>query len=124
MRIANELEKVCQVCQKHFDELSEGKDKIYVFSIELDSQSIWGGLGDKDTDKTYYITKEGWLYNILKKEYGYGHYPDNELQNDWSDISAKGIEQDLNSYKASMHEVETIINFYKSIRKKYPNDFE
>lgn len=124
MRIVNELEKVCQVCQKHFDELCEDTDQIYVFSIQLESQSIWGGLGDRDTDKTYYINKDGWVFNILKKEYGYGYYPDNELQNDWHNTSSKSIEQDLNSDKVTIRDVDTVINFYKKLREKYPNDFK
>lgn len=122
MRIANELEKVCHVCQKHFDELCEGKDKIYAFSIELESQSIWGGLGDKDKDKLYYISKKGWEYNIFEEEFG--HYPRNIIQDYWGSMSSKDVEKDLNSDIPTMYEVESVIDFCKKIRKQYPDEFK
>lgn len=122
MNIVRDLDKLCKTCIKHFDEISEEKDKIYAFSIELASQSIWGGNGDRDTDKKFYITKDGWVAQTITLEFGM--YGENILQDETKRITSEEIEKDLNGENAKMHEVETLFKFYHEIRTRYTEDFK
>ena len=125
MKFAYELEKLCKVCMNHFEELCEkGKDKIYVFSIELESQSIWGGNGDRDTDKIFYITPNGWKEEVITKEFGMYQKGDGIIKKDIRAISSDSIEKDINGDKAKRFDIEQLFRFYDKIKKIYPDEFK
>lgn len=125
MKFAYELEKLCKVCMNHFEELCEkGKDKIYVFSIELESQSIWGGNGDRDTDKIFYITPNGWREEVITKEFGMYQKGDGIIKKDIRAISNDFIEKDINGDKTKRFNMEQLFRFYDKIKKIYPDEFK
>ncbi|MBR6509319.1 MAG: hypothetical protein IKT38_01785 [Clostridia bacterium] len=124
MKFAYELEKLCKVCMNHFEELCEkGKDKIYVFSIELDSQSIWGGNGDRDTDKFFYITPNGWREETITKEYGMYQKGNGIIAQDFCCTTSKSIENDINGDKSKRFNIEQLFKFYDKIQKRFPDEF-
>ncbi|MBQ6825738.1 MAG: hypothetical protein IJP34_03650 [Clostridia bacterium] len=124
MKFAYELEKLCKACMNHFEELCEkGKDKIYVFSIELESQSIWGGNGDRDTDKIFYITQNGWRKEVITKEFGMYQKGDGIIKKDICDTTSKSIESDINGDKAERFNIEQLFRFYDKIKNKFPGEF-
>lgn len=125
MKIAHELEQLCSACINHFDELDLDRlGKIKVFSIELDSHTIWGGNGDSDTDRTYYISKEGWLVRDTVKETGAYQKGDGTVKDKWEKASPEIIEMDINSGEATIFDIMSLLKFYDKVRDKYPREFK
>lgn len=124
MKISHELEQLCSACINHFDELDLDRlGKIKVFSIELDSHTIWGGNGDSDTDRTYYISKEGWLVRDTVRETGTYQKGDGTVKDKWEKASPEIIEMDINGVKATIFDIMSLLKFYGKIRDKYPREF-
>lgn len=124
MKIARELEQLCLTCINHFDELDLDRlGKIKVFSIELDSHTIWGGNGDSDTDRTYYISKDGWLVRDTVKETGAYQKGDGTVEDKWEKASPEIIEMDINGAKATIFDIMCLLKFYTKVRDKYPREF-
>lgn len=124
MRIARKLEQLCSVCVNHFDELDlDRTGKVRVFSIELDSHTIWGGNGDSDTDRTYYISKEGWLVRDTVEETGLYQKGDGIVEDKWKKVSPEEIEMDINGVKATIFDVIILSKFCDKIHEKYPREF-
>lgn len=124
MKVIRELEQLCTACINHFDDLDlDGRGKIKVFSIELDSHTIWGGNGDRDTDRTYYISKEGWLVRDTVKETGSYQKGDGTVEDKWEKASPIKIEMDINGGKATIFDIMRFLKFYNEIRNKYPKEF-
>lgn len=123
MKLIKELEKLSKVCISHFDELCKGEDRIEVFSIESDSYSIWGGLGDRDTDMFFYITKNGWLKSIVESETGEYQKGDGIINKKEIAITCQEIEDDLNGQKATIYDLKQLLKFYDDIRTKYISEF-
>lgn len=123
MKLTKELEELSKVCTSHFGELCQEKDRIKVFSIELESSSIWGGLGDRDTDMVFYITKNGWLKSIIESEFGEYQKGDGIIEKQEKAITCQEIEDDLNGQKATINDLKELLDFYYDIRKKYISEF-
>lgn len=124
MKIARELEQLCSVCISHFDELDTDRaGKIKVFSVELDSHTIWGGNGDSDTDRTYYISKEGWFVRDTIQEIGSYQKGNGMVEDKWEKTSPEKIEMEINGVKTTLFDVMSLLKFYNKVRDKYPTEF-
>lgn len=125
MNISHELNQLCKVCINHFEELCEdGTGKIKVFSIELDSQTIWGGNGDRDTETAYYLTTNGWLERKTITEYGLYGKGDGVVEDNSQATTSENIEQILNGMKATIYDVKQLFRFYEQVRDRYPLEFK
>lgn len=125
MKIIRELEQLYSACINHFDELDLDRvGKIKVFSIELDSHTIWGGNGDSDTDRTYYISKEGWLVRHTVKETGPYQRGDGTVEDKWEKASPDELEMDINGDNATIFDIMSFLKFFDKIRDKYPREFK
>lgn len=125
MKLDYELEKICKVCISHFEELcEEDKERIFVFSISLDSQSIWGGNGDRDTDSLYYITKDGWKEETIVQEFGMYQKGDGIKSDSIKAVTSKDVESIINGDKATIRDIKQFLEFYDRIHDNYINDFK
>ncbi len=125
MKIARELEQLCSACINHFGEFDLDKTgNIKVFSFELGSYTIWGGNGDRYEDRTYYISKEGWLVRDTITETGLYQRGDGTVEDRTVKTSPANIEKDVNGSKTRIFDIESLIRFYGEVHQKYPREFE
>lgn len=123
MNILRDLQKLTSSCIKHFDELKKD-NKIHLLTINLDSQSIWGGNGDRDNDLIFYLTKEGLYSTNIIQEFGMYQKGDGIIEEKTSPIEIKELQNALNGEYATLFNIESFVKFYNTIRKKYPEDFK
>lgn len=123
MNILRDLQKLTTSCIKHFDELKK-EDKIHLLTINLDSQSIWGGNGDRDTDLIFYITKEGLYSTNITQEFGMYQKGDGIIEKKTSHVELIELQNALNGENATLFNIESFVKFYNNIREKYPEDFK
>ena len=95
MNILRDLQKLTSSCIKHFDELKKG-NKIHLLTINLDSQSIWGGNGDRDNDLIFYLTKEGLYSTNIIQEFGMYQKGDGIIEEKTSPIEIIELQKALN----------------------------
>ncbi len=123
MNIIRNLKKLTDSCVKHFDELKVD-EKVSLLTINLESQSIWGGNGDRDKDLHFYVNENGLYSTTIIQEYGMYQKGNGVIDKKTSRAEISEIENALNGEYATLFDVESFINFYNTIRKKYPEDFK
>lgn len=124
MEIYELLNQLRKVCVNHFDELCQDRtEKIRVLSVELDSHTIWGGNGDRETDITFYITRKGWASQEITTEFGLYQTGTGVVKDIQQEISEANIQKIL-TQQAKNDEMKRLHIFYEQIRCKYPEEFE
>lgn len=123
MNILRDLRKLTTSCIKHFDEL-KNDDKIHILTINIHSQSIWGGNGDRDNDLIFYLTKEGLYSTNIIQEFGMYQKGDGIIEKKTSHVELIELQNALNGEYTTLYNIESFVKFYNTIRKKYPEDFK
>lgn len=122
MKTLKEIIGLRKACQKNLAGINE-KGLVVVFSVNVSSCEIWGGLGDRDEDDYYCINKDGWLKKSIITETGqYQKSNSGIISQNEHGINDETIQSILNG-DCDMNAIRKFIDFFDNIHEKYSSDF-
>lgn len=121
MELTEVLKQVQRVCLNHFEELTQ-TEELPVFRINISSQTIWGGNGDRDEDLVILLTKDGWVERNIESDTGLYQKGDGIRS-----CSDRPMTEERLVVLAHKHEdiaaLERLIKFVDRIKEQYPDEF-
>ena len=121
MELIEQLKQVRQVCLEHFEELTQTQE-LLVFSVNIKSQTIWGGNGDRDEDLYVLLTREGWVERNIESETGWYQKGDGIRSRSEMSATEEGVAALAKKYEENAA-LERLSRFISRIQEQYPEGF-